>query len=426
MADPEADRPTFETFWKEGKQKTRDTQIAFINTPVPKQESTSPKESSDASPDQSNTLDKAQLRRAQVRRAQIQHRQRKAEYINKLEEDVAHYREIINRAERQSQFLSKENDFFKEKLRQTVSSHAVSRATAWSHQQAEQQQQQQQHQPQPVLPPTPHMSIPLKPDPEFLTQQFEAQALHDTPGKPSTESNNELFGDIDVGALNITLSVDDVLGTPCFNVSSASPGASSYGATSPAESEAGISNQLTPAQEQMAVNFILAGFVTWMVFDFDSRLEHVCWDHFTEEHTIDVEKELEGAFGHTLMASAYCMAQAPESVFSEIEHLSTQPESSPKLQWTGEGISLKTLHGLALSITNADVEITPVQAWFELARRYPVSLLVDPHIMASLKRQLKSVVRCVYYGAVMDRDAFEVAVDRVLGSVSTVAGPTFM
>jgi hypothetical protein len=38
MADNDAgERPTFESFWKEDKQKGKDTQIAFVNNPIPNQ-----------------------------------------------------------------------------------------------------------------------------------------------------------------------------------------------------------------------------------------------------------------------------------------------------------------------------------------------------------------------------------------------------
>jgi hypothetical protein len=141
---------------------------------------------------------------------------------------------------------------------------------------------------------------------------------------------------------------------------------------------------------------------------------------------IDQEEMLEGALGHTLMASAYCMAQAPQSIFSELDNFNTQPERPPTLQWAGQGINLATLHGLALSLTNPDVEITPVQAWFDLASRFPPTLLLNPNILVSLKREFKKIVRCVFYGAVMDREYYEIAVQRVLGSMPLVAGPVII
>lgn len=216
-----------------------------------------PKDSSDASTDPNACVDKAQVRRAQVRKAQIQHRQRKAEYIRKLEEDVAQYRELITRAEHQSQLLSKENEAFKEKLRQAGASHVVSQATQWTVQQPHQQEDslmQQQGQ-QPPLATQP--SFTSETDPEHMRMQFEAQNLEENAGAAIPQPTGELFGNIDLEALTVTLSVDETLGTPCFNVSSASSGSSSFSAASSAGSEPDI-HQLSPAQEQMAVNFILA------------------------------------------------------------------------------------------------------------------------------------------------------------------------
>ena len=219
--------------------------------------SVAPKDSSDASTDLNACVDKAQVRRAQVRKAQIQHRQRKAEYIRKLEEDVAQYRELITRAEHQSQLLSKENEAFKEKLRQAGASHVVSQATPWMDQQVHQQQDHlmQQQRQQPPLATQP--SFAQETDPEPMRMQFEAQNLQDNTTAAIPQPTGELFGNIDLEALTVTLSVDETLGTPCFNVSSATSGSSSFNATSSAGSEPDI-HQLSPAQEQMAVNFILA------------------------------------------------------------------------------------------------------------------------------------------------------------------------
>jgi hypothetical protein len=424
MADNDAgERPTFESFWKEDKQKGKDTQIAFVNNPIPNQGSSPPppKDNTNVPGSHDASLDKAQIRRAQVRKAQIQHRQRKAEYINKLEEDVAQYRDLITRAERHSQFLSRENEHFKERLRQASVGQAASRATEWSQQQAQQlqqqhqrlQQQQFQLQQQPLQqePLQQHPFIAPEQDSGATRTQLEAQNLQEITASNTNAEPKELFGDIDIGALTVTLSMDETLGTPCFNISPASSSPGSYSVPSPSGGSEVDPNQLTPLQEQMAVNFILA-------------LEHVCWDHFTEEHLEEVDDMLEGAQGHTLMASAYCMSQAPESVYGELDQFNTQPENPPTLRWPGQGIDLSTLHGLAFSLNNSDTEITPVQAWFELAKRYPATLLVNPHILTSLKREFKPIMRCVYYGAVMERSAFEAAATRVLGSLGSVPNTT--
>lgn len=126
MAEQDAARPTFESFWKEGKQKEKESQVSFVTDTSPpgtKQESASPKDGKETSTDPDAAQDKAKIRRAQVRKAQIQHRQRKADYVGKLEADVANYRELISRAELQSQILARENEAFREKLRQALRAH---------------------------------------------------------------------------------------------------------------------------------------------------------------------------------------------------------------------------------------------------------------------------------------------------------------
>jgi hypothetical protein len=69
-------------------------------------------------------LDKAQLRRLQVRRAQTQHRQRKANYIRQLETDVARLRDMIEAAEKDTRDLAKENEQLRKKAMEAAISGA--------------------------------------------------------------------------------------------------------------------------------------------------------------------------------------------------------------------------------------------------------------------------------------------------------------
>ncbi|KFG87436.1 hypothetical protein MANI_109635, partial [Metarhizium anisopliae] len=89
--------------------------------------------------------------------------------------------------------------------------------------------------------------------------------------------------------------------------------------------------------------------------------------------------------------------------------------SRPSFQWGASGITLESLHGLAASLNPGDLEITPVQAWFELASRYPVEVLLGGAVLDTLQREFNGVVRCVMYGAVIERLAFESIIARVLG-----------
>ncbi|KAM4056072.1 alanine racemase [Hirsutella rhossiliensis] len=206
----------------------------------------------------------------------------------------------------------------------------------------------------------------------------------------------EMFGGVDVDDLTVTLGVSDAMGTPCFQISprSSSSGRSpSIRGSSPSES-LGPEAPLTPEQEQRAINFILA-------------LEHICWNHFApgdfHSHTHQSEKPR----GHALTASAYLMASAPESVYKDRNAL--------KSSWPAPAMTLASLLGLARSLNPGDKETTPVQAWFELASRYPVGLLLGGDALEALLREFKGVVHCIHFGAVMERMAFESVVMRVLG-----------
>jgi hypothetical protein len=76
---------------------------------------------------------------------------------------------------------------------------------------------------------------------------------------------------------------------------------------------------------------------------------------------------------------------------------------------------LENLRGLAASLNPGDKELTPVQAWFELAANFHIGLLLDQDLMESLKREFVGVVKCVHYGATIERQAFESIIGRVLG-----------
>ena len=127
------------------------------------------------------------------------------------------------------------------------------------------------------------------------------------------------------------------------------------------------------------------------------------------------------------MASSLVLQDAPPAVFRALSRSSpllrrAQPSDVPPLQepleWSAAGLTLQALHGLACSIHDATVEVAPVQAWFELASRYPLEILLRRDVLDTLKRELSPVVRCPHYGAQMERMAFESVVGRVLGPVT--------
>lgn len=151
-------------------------------------------------------------RRMQVRRAQIQHRQRKANRLKQLELDVCQLRDLIAVAEHDSQKLRRQNsDMF-----------AMLRAAS--------------------APKTARPG-PGPPLPRSLPRRRAAP--------PS-----EMFGGLDVDDLTVTLSVNHVMGTPCFSISPHSASSTDSAGSSP--SDWGGDVPLTPEREQRAINFILA------------------------------------------------------------------------------------------------------------------------------------------------------------------------
>ncbi|KAL2124570.1 hypothetical protein VTJ04DRAFT_935 [Mycothermus thermophilus] len=99
---------------------------------------------------------------------------------------------------------------------------------------------------------------------------------------------------------------------------------------------------------------------------------------------------------------------------------SPSPPDDPNAipSWRTSALTLRALHGLAATLASADpdgAELTPVQAWFELARRVGHDRLLVPSVLEALKRELHGLVKCRMYGACMRRDEFEGVVGRVLG-----------
>ncbi|OAA73999.1 hypothetical protein ISF_00900 [Cordyceps fumosorosea ARSEF 2679] len=373
MADKDpVERPSFLSYLKRDKEKGKDKKSSGSKSTT----ATSTSGATDSSPGNQDGLSKNQVRRAQVRRAQIQHRQRKANYVKQLEMDISQLRELITQAQHDTSALRRENDDMMAFLDQngipsppglTHSTGSPSAATVLSDAQNTDNSQQ----------PTP--AYPIMDNTDLLLS-----------GNYGLDEE-----------LIVTLSSNKLMGTPAFSVNPSSTNSSYYtGQVSAAWSQGQV--QLTPAQELSVINFILA-------------LEHVCWDHFwvgdCHNHSAQTEEEK----GHTLMASSYLMANAPESIYTEREAFRSRFRSAPTLRWPASTVTLDSLYGLAQSLNPGGDEVAPVQAWFELASRYPVDDLLRPDTLEALKREFKGVVRCVAFGAAMERGAFESIVLRVLG-----------
>jgi hypothetical protein len=124
------------------------------------------------------------------------------------------------------------------------------------------------------------------------------------------------------------------------------------------------------------------------------------------------------------MASSLALRTAPRAVFDTITQTRVnrlgwrRADPIPRAgdtSWQASGLTLQSLHGLACSLNPSDRDLTPVQAWFELAATHPAELLLDGGVQAELKRAFRGVVKCPHYGAVIEREAFESIVGRVLG-----------
>jgi hypothetical protein len=139
--------------------------------------------------------------------------------------------------------------------------------------------------------------------------------------------------------------------------------------------------------------------------------------------------------GHTLMASSLALRTAPQAHFDNIDRTKKNMSSrahkndptaaalaDDSLEWDVSGLTLHALHGLAQSVNPADQDITPVQAWFELAAAYPMDLLLREDVLDGLKRGFEGVVKCPHYGATMERTAYDSVVMRVLGTAPVMEG----
>ncbi|KAF5009127.1 hypothetical protein FDECE_4634 [Fusarium decemcellulare] len=412
MATPSSSdkRPSFSTFLKKVKQKGKKSDESECSTPqrrgkanrVEVASSESPDNDSGTSPQKSrkslSASEKAKLRRAQVRRAQIQHRQRKAEYQKQLELEVTHYRELISLTEFETNELKKDNDA----IRSLLTTKGITIPNCGS---------------QCLIRPS-LTKVQLEGSDAWID---EALGMAPQPQDQQTfQGEEEMFADVNVDDIIVTLKKDDQMDTPVFSIRSSS---SSSNTSSPPAPEEDLN--LSPEEEQMAVNFILS-------------LEHICWDHFwLGDYPSHAHLTNDEAKGHTLMASSLCMAHAPEEVFSGRKLISSasschnrrklglDPYVPPVFyEWSSPRITLSSLHGLARSLNPGDKEITPVQAWFELARKYDKSILFDPGKLDLLAKELNGVVKCLEFGAVMEREAFESVVGRVFGESleDTMAG----
>lgn len=202
--------------------------------------------------------ERAQIRRAQVRRAQLKHRQRKANHVKELELDASELREKIAQTEAESNFLNQENELIKAKLRELGIPFVLTQAdTPRPMENPAASDQSLPH----IYPTHSESSSKKSPQMNFSpasthTQMHQHQFSPEMPSYVAAGNTPELFGDIDINDLSVSLGVDENLGSPRFHVSprEESPG------SRPAPSGALYNGMLpmTLRQEHMAINFILS------------------------------------------------------------------------------------------------------------------------------------------------------------------------
>ncbi|KAL2883692.1 hypothetical protein SGCOL_000838 [Colletotrichum sp. CLE4] len=402
-------RAGFEEYWREEKEKSTTPGLTPAET----------------------AKEKAKLRRQQVRKAQIQHRTRKANYIKQLELDVCKFRNMIAAAEKEVLAFRRE----KEGMRGALTargfavppegpkgqSYVIDEVQIRGSQEpaavpAEREevsmvptvvQQQQQQQQQQELPPVPAQrqlsqhsedqaqdSAAAAPE-ESQVATYQPQTLDYDPYPPV-----DLFADVNMGEVTVTMRKDDALGTPCFQISSPSA------AVAYTQSQPPSPDQLSAEEEIIAINLILA-------------MEHICWNHFHPRQFPTHGDTCKAGSGHTMMASTLCMSSAPARVYRTIRRGEAETIAHTWQADTGAGssLSLKSLLALAKTLNPGDIELTPVQAWFELAARYGAAALMRGNVIEALKREFCGVVDCIHFGAIIERDAFESVVARVMEQV---------
>lgn len=203
-----------------------------------------------ASTKELDAKDKAQLRRAQVRKAQIQHRQRKANYVKQLELDVSELRDLITQAQQETSHIRKQNDDIRDLLRKTEPTPQFAYPQADS-----------TYYSNPDSPGTRMGGLSELDTQEWLAgrQLSDLDLNPPHPLMPSTSNDAEMFGHINIDDITVSLGMNELLGTPCFTINTSSSGGSVQGYASPSHFEhPPLTPPLTPQQEQIVLNWILA------------------------------------------------------------------------------------------------------------------------------------------------------------------------
>ncbi|KAI1310341.1 hypothetical protein F5Y03DRAFT_345865 [Xylaria venustula] len=396
-AEPGQARPSFTGYWKRSKDQQAAQNLTFVSSKLGQPTA----QDENGAQSEPFAEAKAKARRQQVRNAQRQHRQRKANYTKQLELDITKLRDDIAKVEEELEALRSKNGTIKAQLAQ----------------------------------PTATMADPLPAHMAFSTSLAPQYT--------------------------VSLDMSKTLGTPAYRVSRASPGVSSSGDSSSAGGDSGagktttatetVSSTTTPAStvgtslEDVAVmETALSEEQIDRVINFVLALEHCCWNHIDKSaieqnhhhhhhhHQAgpDPKSPDEQLNGHTLMATSLALQGAPPSILTHMEDLAapttttTASTSSSAVAWPSRALTLTNLRRLAGTLNaSGATELAPVQVWFELAGLYGVGVATNGSVLARLECAFAGEVRCVMFGAAVQRDVFETVVEKVVGYLPRAWSP---
>ncbi|KAI1757029.1 hypothetical protein F4782DRAFT_480938 [Xylaria castorea] len=415
--DSEADRPSFTGFWKRSKDKLATQSLTFVSSKLGQSSAHGGNEGQT----EPSAEVKAKERRQQVRKAQRQHRQRKANYTKQLEMDITKLRDDIAQVEQEVQRLKNQNG--------TIRSQLGSGG-----------------------------------------DQIVPMAV-DVPPPPVVDTMDPAFSTFLAPDYTVSLDMSTYLGTPAFQVRRASDSSSSLGSssktTSPRATEtlsgttptSTIDTSLeaigTSLEDIMMMEATLSAEQIDRAINFILALEHCCWNHMDQtcfEHhsqrldssqhldpcppaaekpcahalasmalaaVDDEEVEDDAALnGHALMATSLVLQSAPFDVFARMSDpqppTPTPTTEGSAVEWRSRTLTLTNLRRLARSLNPSDSELAPVQVWFELVSLYGVAVATDAAVLRGLNRELLGEVHCVQFGAAVQRDVFENALEKVI------------
>ncbi|KAK8139702.1 hypothetical protein PG984_000825 [Apiospora sp. TS-2023a] len=390
---------------------------------------------------------KAEARRAQVRRAQIQHRQRKANYAKELEMDIVRLRGDIERCKADCWTLAGENQGMRQQL-----ANADAAVNAGPPPQPPLDFGHADH--RPVVPGVDYMTMATQSGDEVVAGSLLPQPPQYYGGEAGTGTTTAatwapLFSfHLEPGYMAY-LDIDGDLGSPAFQVTRMT--------TSSQEDSARFAEALRtpglpfgededgrnlvakfPGEEtDKAINFILAQQAS----SFPTTTNHHPPLPPASSSSCIGDAGTDPCHGHALMLSAMALQRAPDPIFQRLENQavltapvispasssSYSPEPPPpradtndgssSVAWRTTGLTLESLHDLASTLNPPDLELAPVQAWFEMIREYgPAAVLGDGgRVLEQLTAELRGLVNCLSFGAVIEREAFDSVLHRVLG-----------